>query len=1350
MSTFYNFMLSHCLKKAKRTVLIGISFISTLSIVNAQPCLYGTPQVTCNLAAPTKEGSSITCNIVTSGNIFRVNGMVAGATYRVSNCGSGFDTQISIFPKGGGTSQAYNDDNGIACSGTAASMDFVPVITGTYDLKLTKWNCLTDGIPGALTVTLEPPANPCNDVVKIPDCGISTGLTILSGNGIYDIPVTTCGFSTPGKENIFSFTAATTGNYSLDVNSIESDGGYIDFMYKDAAIGCNESGWYCIGDLNTPGNVGTISMTGGTKYYILLDPEFTAGATCSFTISCSASKFDPCSDIGFISSCNEMVTATIPEGTGIYNTTSASCSAATPGKEQIFSFSPAVSGNYSINTSGVSGGYFDFLYKEATVCSDSNWICIGATDTAGRFGPLTMIANTIYYILLDPEFTSGGSCTFSIPCLGQTVINDNVCNPIMLQEGNNGPYSNEGASVELNEPAPPDSGCNVLTGWCDSVLEHTIWFTFTAPSSGRISLSSAGFDTQLAIWQAGDCSDFSSFSLIAANDNDSLSGNSLLNPVNCLVPGREYYVQLDGKNGDTGDAIIGLQYLNSPDAGFSGLLPAYCSIDSPSLLVPVTPGGIFSGPGIENNLFKPALASAGIDTITYSLNSCYSSFQTTLLNVAGIWYKDNDNDGYGNPSIFTESCNRPLNFVSNDSDCNDNNGAVHPGAIDSCTNNIDDNCDGVTDNGSQFTFYSDADQDGYGNSSDTIHSCVPSPGYVNVAGDCDDGNPEINPAALEACNGIDDNCNGETDEGITLVFYADSDGDGYGKGTSSIQGCIAPEGYVSDSTDCNDNDSTAHALQFFYADRDHDGFGGGIGLSACKGTAPTGFTTVNGDCNDRYKTINPNALELCNGIDDNCNGIIDDSSQKTYYIDKDSDQFGDPDSSILSCTPQSGYAEVAGDCNDGDAGINPDAAETCNGIDDNCNGTIDDNSQKVYYQDMDSDSYGNSDSSFFGCTPPAGYTEASGDCNDNNPEMNPGVSETCNGLDDNCNGITDDNALSATITALGPTDFCAQGSVVLKASPADSSYTYLWIRDSVILSSHTRDSTTAKRSGMYSVIISDSNCTDTSGIITVNEIPKPVVSIMPSGTLTICPGIPVTLSALTDEAVAYQWKKGGTDIAGAIDSVYIVPEDSTGKFKVSITTSEGCHNSSDFTIISRLEGPKKAEITVLNGGNLDLCSGNVRLQSNGSSSLVYQWYKNDILLAGATGRSLYPKKPGDYKVQVTLKSDSCSRFSAPVTVTSSCRLSDGIDDNILGLSIFPNPADNKFTINLREQGATDRPAIMQMINTLGQVIYTRTEMIVKGKLITEINLEPTLSSNTYLVKIITAEKVYTEQLIIQH
>ncbi|MBK7684584.1 MAG: putative metal-binding motif-containing protein [Bacteroidetes bacterium] len=123
---------------------------------------------------------------------------------------------------------------------------------------------------------------------------------------------------------------------------------------------------------------------------------------------------------------------------------------------------------------------------------------------------------------------------------------------------------------------------------------------------------------------------------------------------------------------------------------------------------------------------------------------------------------------------------------------------------------IDDDCDGIADDGLTFvTYYADGDADGFGDATISQSTCNGAPvGYVTDATDCNDANAAINPGATEVCNGIDDNCNGLADDGLTFVtYYADADVDGYVHAPFLNLLVTVSVGYVTDATDCNDNNA---------------------------------------------------------------------------------------------------------------------------------------------------------------------------------------------------------------------------------------------------------------------------------------------------------------------------------------------------------------------------------------------------------------------------------------------------------------------------------------------------------------------------------------------------------------
>jgi hypothetical protein len=119
---------------------------------------------------------------------------------------------------------------------------------------------------------------------------------------------------------------------------------------------------------------------------------------------------------------------------------------------------------------------------------------------------------------------------------------------------------------------------------------------------------------------------------------------------------------------------------------------------------------------------------------------------------------------------------------------------------------VDDACE------DPVTLYFDADGDGYGVLDSALSTCEEPAGYVAQAGDCDDIAVEVHPGVIEACNGVDDDCDGLIDpEGSEGQFwsFADADEDGYGSEAGGVLACEAPSGFVSNTGDCDDTEPLA-------------------------------------------------------------------------------------------------------------------------------------------------------------------------------------------------------------------------------------------------------------------------------------------------------------------------------------------------------------------------------------------------------------------------------------------------------------------------------------------------------------------------------------------------------------
>jgi hypothetical protein len=211
--------------------------------------------------------------------------------------------------------------------------------------------------------------------------------------------------------------------------------------------------------------------------------------------------------------------------------------------------------------------------------------------------------------------------------------------------------------------------------------------------------------------------------------------------------------------------------------------------------------------------------------------------------------------------------------------------------------------------------------------------------------------------------------------------------------------------------------------QNWYADCDGDGVAslGGEIRQACVEPPPpacgggwTATQPVTGaaDCNDTRNDIYPGASEPCDGDDNDCDGSTDEEGQSTFYQDADGDSFGNPNVNMVTCNAPSDYVANGMDCNDTRPDINPGAAEACDGLDNNCNITIDEGVLLTFYGDEDFDGYGNPGITTTGCSAPPGYVSNNTDCNDVRADAYPGAMEWCDYIDNDCDTQIDEGTLT--------------------------------------------------------------------------------------------------------------------------------------------------------------------------------------------------------------------------------------------------------------------------------------------------------------------------------------------------
>ena len=283
------------------------------------------------------------------------------------------------------------------------------------------------------------------------------------------------------------------------------------------------------------------------------------------------------------------------------------------------------------------------------------------------------------------------------------------------------------------------------------------------------------------------------------------------------------------------------------------------------------------------------------------------------------WFFDGDGDGYGTEATVLLRCEDPGgDWTAQSGDCDDSSSGTSPAGTESC-DGIDNNCDGVVDDSSVVDpsdFFLDTDGDGYGDKGFVKQACTVPSGYSALDTDCDDSRSDVNPGALEVCDSVDNDCDGDSDEAGAAgesTWYLDFDGDGHGDSASTSTGCDAPGGYVSDDKDCDDGNSS----------------------------------------------VSPSALEYCDSVDNDCDSSVDESGAEdtsTWYYDGDSDGYGLDGTTLEACDQPSGYAGEGGDCDDGDAAIYPEAEEVCDdGVDDDCDGAADDGCTEIHCGNITAD-----------------------------------------------------------------------------------------------------------------------------------------------------------------------------------------------------------------------------------------------------------------------------------------------------------------------------------------------------------------------------------------------------------
>jgi hypothetical protein len=406
-----------------------------------------------------------------------------------------------------------------------------------------------------------------------------------------------------------------------------------------------------------------------------------------------------------------------------------------------------------------------------------------------------------------------------------------------------------------------------------------------------------------------------------------------------------------------------------------------------------------------------------IDTCSEDLHRCVSRAP------------DVDHDGAGDATC-TDAHGTPLG-----NDCDDNDSNRYPGNHEVCdAMHHDEDCDPTTHGGTDFD-------------ADTFESNACCNGTM-CGTDCNDGVRSVHPGAPEVCNHVDDDCDAQIDEGVSIMVYVDADHDGDGDiHATATAACTADASVSVYNTDCHDDD-VLDSGRFsevcdnhdndcdglidenagnvtWYRDADGDGFGSPASgtLSSC--TPPPGYSLLGTDCDDTTNTRSPARAEICDAIDDDCNGAADFAIAPGNFEDDDHDHFADS-----MCGMPFGM-----DCDDLDPNTHTGDAEICDGRDNDCDGHVDEDvTSMAFFGDHDGDGFGSEASgTMIGCEPVSGFTHQGGDCDDTSAMRYPGSVEGCNAIDDDCDGAIDEGEASLSCTLPGTLEACIVGTCAFVA-----------------------------------------------------------------------------------------------------------------------------------------------------------------------------------------------------------------------------------------------------------------------------------------------------------------------------
>ena len=686
-------------------------------------------------------------------------------------------------------------------------------------------------------VLIAPPNDTCANASIVAVPSTTNGSTILA---------TTDGTSScdaTGRDVWYTFTLASPTTVEIDASSTGIDT-VVSLQASCAGpeIACNDDGTCFVSGTNS--SVGPIALAAGT-YFVRVSDKNTGAGGGNFTLRIVTAVNDNC--------CGAIAVSipSVTPGTTVGATTETGLPSAC--------FGPGFQdngGNFTVTSAGVwytvispttQTVYADTLVASydtkisvysgscgALSCVTINDDVVGTPDFHSKVAWVAQ-AGQPYFILVHGFGTGTG--TFSLNVTASPTPANDECGAATLITGATGSL---GGTLDGATGTPSELSSTLLSSCAGAYTLWDVWYSWTAPCAGNVTFGTCGtWDTLVSVHSA--CPVFL---------NPGATGNQIAGACN--------------DNGVSVGCAPGSEVTLAVTAGQSVLIRV-ATAGSTALGNPTSlPGG---GQPFTLTWSLPLTDTDG-DMTPDCADGCPLN---PALTAPAIFFADLDLDGFGaGPGVL--SCGG-AGFVLNNTDCDDTNMAVNPGATEVC-NGVDDDCDTFIDEGVQLTFYADGDGDGFGAGAPTL-ACTAPPGFVSNNTDCNDGNAAINPGASEVCDGVDNNCNGSTDEGFDL------DGDGIANCFDNCPSIANPTQADMDMDLVGDAcDNCPSVTNVGQADCDMDNIG-----DACEGEPDCNMNSIPDSCD----------ISSAFSMDLNVNGVPDECETFVQYCFGDGPTNGGPD-----------------------------------------------------------------------------------------------------------------------------------------------------------------------------------------------------------------------------------------------------------------------------------------------------------------------------------------------------------------------------------------------------------------------------------------------------------------------